>query len=162
MSLDCIINLMGGGIRESAPLKAIRLGGPTAAYWGGDELDRAVSREALEAAGPHMGRVVEVVSGETCMVERTERLASSLHSESCGRCLFCREGTLQAADILRDIAAGAGSTQDLDFLIDLAKAMKEGSLCPFGRNAGDPVVSSIGLFRSDYEAHLREKRCPKA
>jgi NADH-quinone oxidoreductase subunit F len=82
-----------------------------------------------------------------------------LQTQSCGKCVFCREGTYQMLDILNDIADNKGKDEDLDLLSELGEGMKTGSICGLGRTAPAPVLSSIKLFRSDYDAHIKEKRC---
>jgi len=86
---------------------------------------------------------------------------SYLQAESCGKCVFCREGTYQIADILNDIADNKGKPEDLDMLMELGEGMKTGSICGLGRTAPNPVLSSLELFRGDYDAHIKGGKCPK-
>jgi NADH-quinone oxidoreductase subunit F len=89
-----------------------------------------------------------------------EDAMSYVQTQSCGKCVFCREGTLQISEILKDIARGEGKAQDLDLLAELGDAMKGSSICALGRSAANPVLSSMKLFRHEYEAHIKEKKCP--
>jgi len=93
-------------------------------------------------------------------VEMTASTMSYIQTQSCGKCVFCREGTLQISQILNDIARGEGEVGDLDLLVELAEAIKVSSLCDLGRSAARAVLSSIELFRHEYDVHTREKRCP--
>jgi NADH:ubiquinone oxidoreductase subunit F (NADH-binding) len=85
---------------------------------------------------------------------------SYLHEQSCGKCVFCREGTFQMSDIMEDISKGNGGPQDIDLLNEIGEQMKTGCICDLGRTAANPVLSSIELFRDEYEVHIKEKRCP--
>lgn len=152
-----------GGTPEGKTIKAVQFGGPTGRYIGAAGLDVAIDFETLETPDSIMGSgSIEVIAGDTCAVEMTEDLMSYVHSQSCGKCVFCREGTFQISDILKDIAEGEGKQQDLDLLTELAEEMRVGTICGLGRSAANPVLSSLKLFGSEYEAHIREKRCPKA
>ena len=103
---------------------------------------------------------IEVIADDTCAVEMTDNSMSYVQTQSCGKCVFCREGTLQISEILKDIARGEGKAQDLDLLIELGEAMKIGSICDLGRSAANSVLSSMRLFRHEYDVHIKEKKCP--
>jgi NADH-quinone oxidoreductase subunit F len=159
--LSSLILDIGAGASDGKAIKAVQFGGPTAAYFGLDDLAVPLDYETISASGSIMGSgTINVIAGETCAVEMTEGLMSHVQSQSCGKCVFCREGTLQMSDILKDIAQGEGKAQDIDLLIELGEEMKVGSICGLGRSAANPVLSSIKLFRHDYDVHIKEKRCP--
>ena len=103
---------------------------------------------------------IELIDDAECAVEMAMKKISYLHEQSCGKCVFCREGTLQMSDILEDISKGNGGSQDIDMLNEIGEQMKTGCICDLGRRASNPVLSSIELFRNDYEEHIKEKRCP--
>jgi NADH:ubiquinone oxidoreductase subunit F (NADH-binding) len=152
-----------GGVPEGKTIKAVQFGGPTGRYIDPAEFDVAIGFETLETPDSIMGSgSIEIIDGGTCAVEMTERVMSYVHSQSCGKCVFCREGTFQISDILKDITEGEGKQQDLDLLTELAEEMRIGTICGLGRSAANPVLSSLRLFGSEYEAHIREKKCPKA
>jgi NADH-quinone oxidoreductase subunit F len=102
---------------------------------------------------------MEVFDSDSCAVEMTKDALSYIHAQSCGKCVFCREGSYQMADILKDISEHMGKPQDLDLLIDLSEKMKIGCICGLGRTAPNPVLSSIKFFRNEYDVHIKEKRC---
>jgi NADH-quinone oxidoreductase subunit F len=161
-TLRTLVQDIGGGILNGNGIKAVQFGGPTGAFYDTDSLDIAVSYETAEEAGSIIGSgTVQVYAGDSCAVEITRDVMSYLQAQSCGKCVFCREGTYQIADILSDIAVNKGKPEDLDLLVELAEGMKNGSICGLGRTAPAPVLSSIRLFRSDYEAHLKGKKCPE-
>jgi len=85
-----------------------------------------------------------------------------LESESCGKCVPCREGVRRMKDILEDICAGKGQEGDVELLEEISKAIIDGSLCALGGSAPNPVLSTIQYFREEYDAHIRDKRCPAA
>jgi NADH-quinone oxidoreductase subunit F len=152
---------IGGGVADGKDFKAVQFGGPTGAYFAADSLDIPVDYEAVEKAGSIIGSgTVEVFDSDSCAVETARDAISYIQSQSCGKCVFCREGSYQMSDILQDIAEGNGKPQDLDLLVELGEAMKVGSICALGLTAPNPVLSSIKLFGPDYEAHIRQKRCP--
>jgi NADH:ubiquinone oxidoreductase subunit F (NADH-binding) len=155
-----IIEDIGETSRDS--IKAVQVGGPTGTYIGAAELDMPLSFEALSEIGGIIGSgSIDVIVEPTCAVEMTHRLMTFLHNESCGKCVFCREGTLHLADMLSDIVQGEAKMPDLDLLLELAGEMKIGAICGLGKSAPNPVVSSIRLFRPEFEAHIRYKKCPK-
>jgi len=159
--LGTIVREIGGGADDGSPIKAVQFGGPTGAYFSISELSIPIDYEAIRASGSVIGwGTIEVIPGGTCAVEMTERLVSYLQSESCGKCVFCREGTFQMSDILKDIAEDEGKALDLDLLAELGAQMQVGSICGFGRSAPNPVLSSIRLFRHEYDIHIKEKKCP--
>ena len=160
-TLRTIIQDIGGGMPGGQSIKAVQFGGPTGSLFTNSALDTAVSYEAMEEAGGIIGSgTVEVLDSDRCAVETARDIMTYLQAESCGKCVFCREGTYQIADILNDIAENKGTQEDLELLLELAEGMKIGSICGLGRTAPLPVLSSINLFRDDYEVHIKEKRCP--
>jgi NADH:ubiquinone oxidoreductase subunit F (NADH-binding) len=160
-TLRTLVQDIGGGVLDGKSIKAVQFGGPTGAYFADDSLDIPVSYEAIEEAGSIMGSgTIKVYDSDSCAVEMARDVISYLQTQSCGECVFCREGTYQMADILNDICEGKGKPEDLDLLIELGKGMKSGSICGLGLTAPAPVLSSIRIFGGDYEAHLKGKKCP--
>jgi len=124
-------------------------------------LDLAVDYESLSGAGAMMGSGGFVVmDDETCMVDMARFFMDFTQDESCGKCTPCRVGTRRVLEILQKICAGQGTPEDLAMLEDLCPEIQRNSLCGLGQGATNPVVSSIRLFRQEYEAHIFEKRCP--
>jgi NADH-quinone oxidoreductase subunit F len=160
-TLRTLVQDIGGGVADGKDIKAVQFGGPTGAYFSGSSLDILVSYEAMEGADSIIGSgTVEVFGDDTCAVELARDAISYIQTQSCGKCVFCREGSLQMSQILADIADNRGSPRDLDLLTELGEGMKTGSICGLGQTAPAPVLSSIQLFRSDYDTHMKEKRCP--
>ncbi len=160
-TIGAIIEEIGGGVPDGLAVKAAQFGGPTGAYLIADDLGLAIDYDTLRAAGFIMGSgTIVVITDDTCAVEMAENAMSYVQTQSCGKCVFCREGTLQISEILKDIASGEGRAQDLDLLAELGEAMKVSSICALGRSAANPVLTSMKLFRHEYEAHIKEKRCP--
>jgi NADH-quinone oxidoreductase subunit F len=156
-----IVENIGGGVPDGKAVKAVQLGGPTGALFAADSLDVPVDYESMGQLGSIIGSgTLKVFDSDSCAVEMTRDITSYIHTQSCGKCVFCREGSLQLSDILQDIAECKGKPQDLDLLVELGEAMKTGCICSIGQTAANPVLSSIKLFHSDYDAHIREQRCP--
>jgi NADH-quinone oxidoreductase subunit F len=139
----------------------VQFGGPTGAYFPADSLDIHIDYETVKEAGSIIGSgTVGVFDSDSCAVEMTKDILSYIQTQSCGKCVFCREGSYQMADILKDISEYMAKPQDLDLLIDLGEKMKIGCICGLGRTAPNPVLSSIKFFRDEYNVHIKEKRCP--
>lgn len=159
-TLRTLVEEIGGGAAGGKDIKAVQFGGPTGSYFAGDSLDTPISYEAMEEVEAIIGSgTLEVYGSDACAVEMVKDAMTYLQAESCGKCVFCREGTYQMVDILNDISDNKGKEEDLDLLYELAEGMKIGSICGLGRTAPAPVLSSIKLFRNNYDVHIREKRC---
>ncbi|NOZ88206.1 MAG: NADH-quinone oxidoreductase subunit NuoF [Deltaproteobacteria bacterium] len=161
MTLRDIIYKIGGGIPGGKKFKAVQTGGPSGGCLPEEKLDLPVGFDELTKAGSMMGSGGMIVMDEdTCMVDVARYFTSFLADESCGKCLPCREGLRHMERILTDICEGRGKEGDIETLEDLSEALKEASLCALGKSAGNPFLSTLRYFRDEYEAHIKEKRCP--
>jgi len=161
--LSSIIYDIGGGIPRGRQLKAVQTGGPSGGCIPARFMDTRIGYEELAALGSIVGSGGMVVMDEaTCMVEVARFFLSFTQSESCGKCTPCRLGTRQMLEILTRITEGRGRDEDIDMLLSIAETVKDCSLCSLGKTAPNPVVSTIKYFRDEYEAHIREKKCPAA
>ncbi len=156
----------GGGILDDKQLKAIIPGGSSAPLLAADKVDTPLDYEAIAAAGsmPGSGGVI-VMHEDTCIVDAVLRMTEFYRDESCGKCTPCREGTYWLVEILHRLEHGHGKEKDIDLLLDVCDNIAGKSFCPLGDAATSSVVSSIKLFRAEYEYHVREGRClagPKA
>jgi NADH-quinone oxidoreductase subunit F len=161
ITLKDIIYEIGGGVPAGKVLKAVQTGGPSGGCIPADKMDLPVDYEALTEAGSIMGSGGMVVLDEdTCAVDIAKFFLSFTQEESCGKCAPCRVGTRAMLSILERIAAGEGELADLDKLEKMAQTIKAGSLCGLGQTAPNPVLSTLRYFRAEYEAHIREHKCP--
>jgi NADH-quinone oxidoreductase subunit F len=161
--LSHIIYNVGGGIPRGRSLKAVQTGGPSGGCIPARFIDTPIEYETLAKLGSIMGSGGMVVMDEaTCMVEVARFFLSFTQSESCGKCTPCRLGTRQMLEILTRITEGKGRDEDIDTLLSIANTVKECSLCQLGQTAPNPVLSTINYFRDEYEAHIKEKKCPAA
>jgi NADH-quinone oxidoreductase subunit F len=161
--LSHIIYDIGGGIPRNRRLKAVQTGGPSGGCIPTRFIDTPIEYETLAKLGSIMGSGGMVVMDEaTCMVEVARYFLSFTQAESCGKCSPCRLGTRQMLEILTRITEGKGRDEDIDTLLSIAKTVKECSLCNLGQTAPNPVISTINYFRDEYEAHIKEKKCPAA
>ncbi|MCJ7604726.1 MAG: FAD-dependent oxidoreductase [Dehalococcoidales bacterium] len=161
--LSDIIYTIGGGIPRERQLKAVQTGGPSGGCIPARFIDSPIDYESLAKLGSIVGSGGMVVMDETtCMVEVARFFLSFTQSESCGKCTPCRMGTRQMLEILTDITEGRGQDKDIDTLLDIAETVKDCSLCSLGKTAPNPIISTIKYFREEYEAHIREKKCPAA
>lgn len=152
---------VGGGIREGKKFKAVQIGGPSGGCLPEEQLDLPIDYESLTSAGAIMGSGGLVVMDETtCMVDVARFFLNFTQAESCGKCTPCREGTKRMLEILIRICEGQGQMEDLETLERLARVVKNTSLCGLGQTAPNPVLSTLRYFRHEYEAHIRDKRCP--
>ncbi|BBO71305.1 NADH-quinone oxidoreductase subunit F [Desulfosarcina alkanivorans] len=150
-----------GGIPDKKQFKAVQIGGPSGGCLSADFLDTPVDFDALNRAGAMMGSGGMVVMDEdACMVDVSRYFLDFTQKESCGKCTFCRIGTRHLLDILRRLTRGEGREGDIEHLETLSRAVKQGSLCGLGKTAPNPVLTSLAYFRDEYEAHIREGRCP--
>ncbi len=158
-----VIYDVGGGILRGKNFKAVQTGGPSGGCIPARFLDLPVDYESLAGVGSIMGSGGMVVMDEnTCMVEVARYFLSFTQDESCGKCTPCRLGTRQMLEILTRITQGQGRDEDIDVLLTLAAVVKECSLCGLGQTTPNPVLSTINYFRDEYEAHIKDKKCPAA
>ncbi|MDO5563884.1 MAG: NADH-ubiquinone oxidoreductase-F iron-sulfur binding region domain-containing protein [Eubacteriales bacterium] len=152
---------IGGGVIGDREFKAVQTGGPSGGCIGKELLDSPLDFEELKLKGSMMGSGGVIVMDDTsCMVEVARYYVEFLCGESCGKCTPCREGLRRMLEILTDICNGKGTMEDLDILMLLAETMGDASLCALGKSAMNPVVSTLKLFRDEYEAHIKEHYCP--
>ena len=160
-TLRQIIFDVGGGIPKGKRFKAVQIGGPSGGCLPESFLDLPIDFDSLTEAGAMMGSGGMVVLDEDdCMVEVARYFLEFTQRESCGKCTMCRLGTMQMLEILEDITKGHGRMEDLDMLYDLAEDIQSGSLCGLGKTAPNPILTTLKYFRDEYEAHIKEKRCP--
>jgi len=162
-SISTIVSDIGGGIPRGKLFKAVQTGGPSGGCIPARYLDAPVEYETLTQLGSIMGSGGMVVLDETtCMVEIARYFLSFTQDESCGKCVPCRLGTRQMLEILTRITQGKGRDIDIDTLLNIAKTVKECSLCGLGQTCPNPVLTTINYFREEYETHIKEKKCPAA
>ena len=152
---------IGGGMRDGKKFKAVQIGGPSGGCLTEEHLDIPMDYDNLIKAGAMVGSGgLVVMSDKTCIVEVARFFMNFTQNESCGKCVPCREGTKNMLAILQRIVDGKGTMEDLDTLEELAKDVKEGSLCGLGKTAPNPVLSTLKYFRDEYIAHIKDKKCP--
>ena len=152
---------IGGGMRDGKKFKAVQIGGPSGGCLTEEHLDIPMDYDNLIKAGAMVGSGgLVVMSDKTCIVEVARFFMNFTQNESCGKCVPCREGTKNMLAILQKIVDGNGTMEDLDTLEELAKNVKEGSLCGLGKTAPNPVLSTLKYFRDEYIAHIKDKKCP--
>jgi NADH-quinone oxidoreductase subunit F len=160
-TLRQVVYDVGGGIPGGKKFKAVQIGGPSGGCLPEAALDLPIDFDSLTHAGAMMGSGGMIVLDEDdCMVEIARYFLQFTQSESCGKCTFCRLGTKQMLDTLAQFTKGEGAIEDLDTLAELAEDIKAGSLCGLGRTAPNPVLTTLRYFRDEYEAHIKEGRCP--
>ncbi len=161
ITLREIIYEIGGGIPKGRKFKAVQTGGPSGGCIPEEHLDIPVDFDELTKLGSMMGSGGMIVMDErNCMVDVAKYFLEFLEDESCGKCTTCREGILQMRLILERITNGEGVEEDIDTLEWMGQAIKDGSLCALGGSAPNPVLTTIRYFRDEYEAHIRDKKCP--
>ena len=156
-----IIYDMGGGIPNGRKFKAVQTGGPSGGCIPESLLDIPVDFDKLNEVGSMMGSGGMIVMDDhSCMVDVAKYFLAFLQEESCGKCVPCREGVRRMREILEDICSGKGQEGDVELLEKIATGVADGSLCALGGSAPNPVLSTIKYFREEYDAHIREHRCP--
>lgn len=161
MTLKEIIYDIGGGMAGKGEFKAVQMGGPSGGCIPADLIDTPIDYESVSKVGAIMGSGGMVVIDETaCMVEMAKFFLDFTKKESCGKCIHCRLGTTRMLEILTRITEGKGLAGDIELLENLAGEIKAGSMCQLGITAPNPVLSMIKNFRSEYEAHIYDHKCP--
>ena len=160
-TLRDVIYGIGGGVRDNKEFKAVQMGGPSGGCIPASLLDTIIDYRALGATGAIMGSGGMVVMDEsTCMVGMAKFFLDFTANESCGKCVHCRIGTKRLQEILTRIVNGEGKEGDVELLEELCLGIKDGALCGLGQTAPNPVLTTIRYFRDEYDAHIREKKCP--
>jgi len=161
ITLREIIEEIGGGIEGGKALKAVQTGGPSGGCIPASMLDLNVDYESLAKAGSIVGSGGMIVLDEdNCMVNMAQYFVKFTQEESCGKCVPCRVGTKRLLEILERITKGQGNEDDIEKLETLSAGIRNMSLCGLGQTAPNPVLSTIKYFRDEYEAHIRDKKCP--
>jgi NADH-quinone oxidoreductase subunit F len=156
-----IVLEIGGGTSTGLDFKAIQIGGPSGGVIPARLAETTVDYEAIPATGAIMGSGgLITMDTSSCMVDVAKFFLNFTQEESCGKCTFCRIGTLRMQEILEKITKGEGKIEDLAVLDKLAQNIKKNSLCGLGQTAPNPVLTTLKYFREEYEAHILEKRCP--
>ncbi len=160
-TLRTILFDIGGGVPGGKEFKAAQTGGPSGGCIPAEFLDLPVDYESLSKIGSIMGSGgLIVMDNPSCMVDVARFFMEFCMDESCGKCIPCRAGTVQMHDILNRITSGDATEHDMKLLEELAKLLREASLCGLGQTAPNPVMSTLRYFREEYEAHVRDHKCP--
>ena len=160
-TLRDIIYDIGGGLEEGRTLKAIQTGGPSGGCIPARLIDTPVEYETLAEIGSIMGSGgMIVLDDQDCMVATARYFLEFTQSESCGKCVPCREGTVRMLEIMERISSGQGAMEDLARLRRLGQLMRKTSLCGLGQTAPNPVLSAMENFQEEFITHIRDKKCP--
>ena len=171
MTLREIVFDIGGGIPDGKEFKAVQIGGPSGGCIPAQHLDTQIDYESLKTLGTIMGSGgLVVMDQDTCMVDMARYFLSFITSESCGKCIPCREGTQRLYEVLDSIVSPYSKMRGeeenlLRFnrvlnMESLAQVIKDTSLCGLGQSAPNPVLSTLRFFKSEYDAHIYDRKCP--
>ncbi len=161
ISLREIVFDIGGGIPKKKKFKAVQTGGPSGGCIPEQFLDLGVDFDELTKVGSIMGSGGMIVMDQnTCMVDVARYFLDFLKEESCGQCNPCREGIKRMLEVLTNICEGRGKEGDIELLEELGGMVQKFSLCGLGTSAPNPVLTTILYFRDEYEAHIKDKKCP--
>jgi NADH-quinone oxidoreductase subunit F len=161
MTIRDVIFKLGGGIKKDKRFKAVQMGGPSGGCIPEYLSDIPIDYDSVTSTGAIMGSGGMVVMDETtCMIDVAKFFLDFTQRESCGKCTFCRIGTKRMLEILTRITEGKGEEGDLARLETLSYQIKDNSLCGLGQTAPNPVLTTMKYFRDEYEAHIRDKKCP--
>ena len=160
-ALGDIVFDIAGGIAKGKKFKAVQLGGPSGGCITGEHLNTPVDYESLAQLGAIMGSGgMIVMDRDKCMVDVARFFMDFCADESCGKCTPCRVGTRKMLEILTRICEGNGRNGDIELLEKWADVIRNTALCGLGQTASNPVLSTLRYFRHEYEAHIRDKKCP--
>lgn len=161
MTIEKILFGIGGGIKDGREFKAVQMGGPSGGCIPASLKHTPVDFENIPKTGAIMGSGGMVVMDDTtCMVDMARFFLTFTQEESCGKCTFCRIGTLRMLEVLERITRGEGRTEDVDALTELGNRIKEASLCGLGQTAPNPVLSTIRYYMDEFKAHIEDHSCP--
>lgn len=161
ITLREIVFDIGGGTSTGQEFKAIQIGGPSGGVIPASLADTPIDYESVTNTGAIMGSGgLIVMDASSCMIDIAKFFLNFTQAESCGKCTFCRIGTLRMLEVLQRITEGKGKEGDIELLEELARNVKRASLCGLGQTAPNPVLTTIRYFRDEYEAHIYEKKCP--
>jgi len=161
ITLREIVFDIGGGTSTGLEFKAIQIGGPSGGVIPASLADTPIDYESVTNTGAIMGSGgLIVMDASSCMIDIAKFFLNFTQAESCGKCTFCRIGTLRMLEVLQRITEGNGKEGDIELLEELALNVKRASLCGLGQTAPNPVLTTIRYFRDEYEAHIYEKKCP--
>ncbi|MBZ5638723.1 MAG: NADH-quinone oxidoreductase subunit NuoF [Acidobacteriia bacterium] len=161
ISIKEIVYGVCGGIKEGRKFKAVQMGGPSGGCIPSELQDTVIDYESINKTGAIMGSGgLVVMDDSTCMVEVARFFLDFTQRESCGKCTFCRIGSKRMLEVLTRITEGEGKDGDIEMLEDLAHRVKNTSLCGLGQTAPNPVLTTLKYFRSEYEAHISNRKCP--
>jgi len=161
LTIRDIVYEIGGGVKDGKKFKAVQIGGPSGGCIPEKHIDLPIDYDSLTDAGAMMGSGGMIVMDEgTCMVDVAKYFVNFLKNESCGKCTPCREGLVQMHGILTDITEGRGKDGDIELLEELAEIVKDTSLCQLGATAPNPILTTLKYFKDEYEAHIKDKKCP--
>jgi len=162
-TLHDLVFKIGGGIKNGRKFKAVQMGGPSGGCIPAEKAETPVDFESIPAAGAIMGSGgLVVLDDRTCMVEMARFFLDFTQNESCGKCTFCRIGTLRMLEVLTRITQGEAEPEDIEKLANLGEQIKQASLCGLGQTAPNPALSTIRYYRQEYDAHISELHCPAA
>jgi NADH-quinone oxidoreductase subunit F len=161
ITINEIVYDIGGGIKDNKKFKAVQMGGPSGGSIPASMGDLRIDYQQINQTGAIMGSGGLVVMDETtCMVDMAKFFLRFTQDESCGKCTFCRIGTKRMLEILERITDGHGQEGDIELLKDLAYKIKNNTICGLGQTAPNPVLTTLKYFPEEYEAHIRDKKCP--
>ena len=161
ITLREIVFDIGGGTSSGLEFKAVQMGGPSGGIIPASLADTPVDYDSVTETGAIMGSGGLIVMDESaCMVDVAKFFLNFTQDESCGKCTFCRIGTLRMLEILDRITDGKGKDGDLELLKELAEGVKKASLCGLGQTAPNPALTTLRYYRDEYETHIYEKKCP--
>jgi len=161
ITINEIVYEIGGGIKGDKKFKAVQMGGPSGGCIPASMGDLQIDYQQINKTGAIMGSGGLVVMDETtCMVDMAKFFLRFTQDESCGKCTFCRIGTKRMLEILERITDGKGQEGDVDLLRDLAYQIRNNTICGLGQTAPNPVLTTLKYFPEEYEAHIRDKKCP--
>lgn len=161
-----IVYNIGGGVTDdegkvtNEGFKAVQIGGPSGGCLTEEDLDLPLDYDNLIAKGAMVGSGgLVVMNKQSCMVQIARFFMNFTQSESCGKCVPCREGTKQMLALLDDIIEGRATQETFDLLEEVGQVVKKASLCGLGKTAPSPVLSTIVKFKDEYLQHIHDKRC---
>lgn len=156
-----LIYEIGGGVPNGKKFKFVQTGGPSGGCIPYSHIDTPITYDSMKELGTIIGSGGMVVMDEDdCPVDIAKFFLEFTVEESCGQCTPCRDGTKRMLEILEKITGGEGTEEDLDTLKELGDHIMKTSLCGLGQTAPQPIISTMRYFWDEYQAHVKEHKCP--
>ena len=94
-----------------------------------------------------------------CPVDLALNFLNLCRAQTCGKCVPCRIGLTQLANMLQEVLEGETNLRILPHIQETAEAIANTADCAIGIDAANMILVGLKGFREDYEEHILHHRC---